>query len=427
MLNAICADKAANIVLAPKFSERPSRGGDDDIVHVDSIEAEGYDEVYVSNDRRYGIRISEITNVLKRGVNAAIIVSDFRVLRRLRETLGEQAVSVYLASAIDREAIRRIHGERHPFAPSDEQRETLGQQFARLKSASRLDLWPDVFLCMSELLTDWSRFIPEARSAEIRAAKIRSFHDRYVQNIALFDHVILNYAAGEPEMMTAQLRNIVTSYDNVARKVRKRWPPVFVVAAASGSGKGLLMEALNTTLGSNSITVIKKMAMRDPKANDRRDGTVAIGASGELPADFDFHWRFHHSDRWSGVKYAVRTGEISSNIERGRQQIVISNMDQFAKFRALVGEHAIFLYLHRLASEDDIRTFQYSRCNTSEEAEQRIGEIRSVHQQYVDRIGEFDHVLLNTAYEEDLIEQMLQLVEHYRGPRNAEAEAHRAS
>jgi hypothetical protein len=43
------------------------------------------------------------------------------------------------------------------------------------------------------------------------------------------------------------------------------------------------------------------------------------------------------------------------------------------------------------------------------EAEYRIAEIRKVHEQYIDRIADFNHVLLNTAYPEDLFDQMFEL------------------
>lgn len=440
LLNSVCSgalQKKYSAVKAPKYSERSSRGPDDDIETVERVELGAFDLAYVINGIRYGIRIRDIEVQIEAGKNSFIILSDFRIVRRLKAMLHHRAKAIYIASSVDTRRIEAIQEARYGFNPDPKQRKRLQVQFSRLESAARLGLWRSVFECMGELANDWREFIPEAKSTEIRAQKIRAFHNRYIDNLHLFDHVLLNYNQGHPEEMTEQLVNILKCSSTRRPRINSR-PVLFVVAASSGAGKGTLMETLNM-IGRDQVAIVTKMARRDPKTNDRRDGMVAIGKDGVFPEVFDMHWTFHEpmrkptkrgrrelveagdgqSDRremekYAGTEYAIGTKEVRDNFERGVQQIVISNMKQFPRFRELFGEKVVFLYLHRLVSAKEIRRFQLENCETKDEALQRIFEIREVHKDYMKKIAEFDHVLLNTAYREDLFDQMFQLIDFYR-------------
>lgn len=434
LLNNICSGSLRerySAVKAPKFSERSSRGSDDDITTVARVELGEFDLAYVINGVRYGIRVRDIERQIEAGQNAFIILSDFRIVRRLKAMLHHRAKAIYIASSVDTRRLEAIQGARYGFNPNSRQRRRLQVQFLRLESAARLGLWRSVFECMGELTDDWREFMPEAKSTEIRAQKIRAFHNRYIDNLHLFDHVILNYNQGHAEEMTTQLANILEAAKSgwLSSRVGGR-PVLFVVAASSGAGKGTLMETLNM-IGRDQIAIVTKMARRAPKTNDRRDGMVAIGKDGVLPKEFDMRWTFHEPRRksvesegeqlyeggggkYAGTEYAINTNEIRENFDRGVQQIVISNMGQFPRFRQMFGERVVFLYLHRLISTKEIKAYQLKNCETREEALQRIFEIGEVHKGYMARIFEFHHVLLNTAYREDLFDQMFQLIEHYR-------------
>ena len=374
LLNEICSptlQESVRSVKAPKFSERASRGPSDDVTSVEAIELGEFDLAYVINGVRYGIRTREIEGQLSAGLNSFIILSDFRIVRRLKLLFGERAKAIYIASSVDTRRLEAIQEARYGFNPSEGQRRRLYRQFSRLESAARLDLWRSVFECMGELNRDWREFIPEAKSTEIRAQKIRLFHNRYVDNLYLFDHVILNYNQGHPEEMAGQMMNLVESYNGHVVKPRVKGRPVFfVVAASSGAGKATLMETLNK-IGRDQVAVVTKMAKRGPKPNDRIDGMIAIGRDGVFPDEFDMRWTFHEPRRrdgdapssieeaegeaYSGTEYAIRTAEVHENFKRGLQQIVISNMGQFDRFRERFEERVIFLYLHRMVSSGEIR------------------------------------------------------------------------
>lgn len=326
LLNHICSGDFCtryNTARAPKFSERASRGSDDDITTVERIELGDFDLAYVINGVRYGIRVEDIKRHLSEGKNSFIILSDFRVVRRLKILFGDRARSIYIASSVDTRRLEAIQESRYGFNPTAKQRRRLQSQFSRLESAARLNLWRGVFECMGELSEDWREFIPEAKSTEIRAQKIRAFHNRYIDNLHLFDHVILNYNQGHPEEMAIQVANLL-DFNQKSERVRPMGRPVlFVVAASSGAGKGTLMETLNA-IGRDQIAIVTKMAKRDPKVNDKRDGMNAIGREGAFPEEFDMRWSFHEPKngiriveeepgKYGGVEYAISTAEVRAN------------------------------------------------------------------------------------------------------------------
>jgi len=396
---------------APKFAERISRGPDDDIIHFDNIEKSNCDVLYVINGKRYGIDTKLIKDEIKKGMDLFVILSDLRVIRRLKSEFEDHAKAIYISSAIDEENVVKEQAKRNTFIPTEKQKEELHTQFNRLKSASKLELWPKVVDCMGELLDSWKDALPESKSTEIRARKIRAFHSRYIDNIALFDHVILNYH--EPEEMTKQAVGIINYYKKNPNTKKKETPVIFMVSAASGAGKGTLMECLNI-MGSYQISIVSKMGQREGKKNDKRDGMIAIGAANEFSPEFDWRWEFHKGNNFKGVRYAVSITEIEKNIQDGKPQIFISNLGQIEKAKKLFGNKMVFIYLHATRTEEEIGTFQYANCKTREEAEKRIGEIYDVHKSYINDIANIDHVLLNTTYEEDLYDQMFRLIEHYK-------------
>ncbi len=445
LLNGISAieettlDPSVMAIRAPKYSERAVRttvGEIDDITHVDQIDLADFDIAYVINNVRYGIRIEPIRNLLHKGLNAFIVLSDFRVIKQLKSKFGESVKALYVSSAIDANRLRRIQFERLGFKPTSEQKSILAYHFAKTSAAARLGWWDRVSQCMTDLESDWHAYATDARSTEIRAQKIRAFHIRYIEHLQLFDNVILNYSENNPQEMVDQVKNLISQLDYFAPYKQKQYPPIFVVAAASGAGKGTLMEMLHF-IGRDKVRITSKLAKRAPKDGDKRDGMIALqrseqnapqwpawwtddmresGKAAEFPSEYDLRWVFHkrHGSNAGGTEYAVSSTEIQRNLDNGMPQIFISNMSEFETFRSRWPHNTVFLYLHRLVSAHENREFQMEKWRDDPgEAETRIAEKQHVHDMYVKNIAEFDHVLLNTAYQEDLYDQMFRLLEFY--------------
>jgi guanylate kinase len=429
---------AGDTVRAAKFAQRARRdkpGEVDDITHTPSIRLGEFDIAYVINNVRYGIKLDPIRDLLRRGLNAVIVLSDFRVVRQMKALFPENAVAIYVSSAIDADRLRRVQQERLGFSPSEQQKSVLAYHFARTLAAARLGWWDRVSNCMTDLESYWHAYATDSKSTAIRAEKIRAFHIRYIEHISLFDHVVLNYAEDRPAEMTEQVTNLLSRIEKFERLEKKASPPIFVVAAASGAGKGILMETLDF-IGSDRVKIVSKLAKRSYKSEDKRDGMIAlfrkpgdpapdwpswwtadmvtVAEAGEFPAAYDLRWEFHKHSQGRGTEYAVSSVEIERNLADGLPQIFVSNVDQFETFRTAWPDNAVFVYLHRLVSDQDYFTFQTNKWQDDpKQATTRIAEKARVHEQYISRIAEFDHVLLNTGYEEDLYDQMFRLLEFY--------------
>ncbi|MEO6144326.1 MAG: hypothetical protein ABIP19_10135 [Dermatophilaceae bacterium] len=394
-----------NCIRAEKFSERDHRGEGDDITHVDRIEEGNCDLVYVINDTYYGVNTATIEQQLADGKNAFIVLSDFRVVEQLKGRFGDQATAVYVSAPMSAAKVQQVMADRHKkeFRPTEDQSSMLRRQFYRLQCAAQLGRWLTVFDGMVDLLGDWSDVVPHAETTQIRAEKIRSFHLKYIQGLTLFDHVVLNY--GQPEDMTRQMRQILVSSSTTRPQ---EGPVLLVIAAASGAGKGSVMETVKRVFGER-VEIVEKHALRGPKPNDGRDGMRALGVDGTFSDGFDFRWSFHES----GTHYAISTAQVKAALDRGVSAVVISNIAVFPQFLERFPGKVVFIYLHATRPESAVREFQYQNNSTAAEAEERIREIRHVHENYMDHIDEFHHVLLNTSYKEDLYDQMFGVIQRY--------------
>jgi guanylate kinase len=417
-------DKLDNVARAPKYSERPSRGKGDDTTHIDNIDSTEFDITYVINDFYYGIKTQEIEEQLNSGLNVFIVLSDFKMIARMKGFFPKNSSAIYVSSGVDAKAIQRIMAERlhsEDFNPSKEQSLSLRKKFYKLQCSAQLDRWYAVLTGMNTLLEEWSDVVPYAESARIRAEKIRTFHLRFTDKLSLFDYVILNHTSGKPNDMLLQM-SIILEKNQLRHTPSSTKPVLFVVAAASGAGKGLLIETISRLIGPERIGIVTKQALRDAKDNDRRDGLQALGKNGKFSEGFSFEWSFHkiidkdkqlNVDAHNGTKYAINPETVKAGLDAGINQIVVSNIDTFDRFLKLFGDQVVFLYLHATRPESEVREYQLNNCAGIEEAESRISEIREVHEAYMSNIWRFNHVLLNTSYKEDLFDQMLELENYY--------------
>ena len=203
------------------------------------------------------------------------------------------------------------------------------------KARARLGLWARVYKDAVRLGDVWKQFAPEASSTRVRQGSIRAFHTRYIDNIALFDHVILNYAEGRPQDMVRQALSIIRRYSKYAKRPVAR-PPVFVICAASGMGKGTSMELVNL-IGGKTVRIVTKVAGRASKANDKSDGMIALGVGAEFPKEFNVRWTFHKN-----IPYAISGEDVKRGMEEGIAQVFTSNMGQIEKLRTEFGDNVSF-------------------------------------------------------------------------------------
>ena len=197
------------------------------------------DIAYALNKGQYGICTENVWSELKVGKNVITILSDFRIITRLKKIFKDSILVIYVASAVDTAKLEKIQIARLGIDQSKE--DSIKKKVNRLNSSINIKKWGNVAKVIHELNEDWEKTKPDADSTRFRAERIKTFHTRYIDNITLFDYVILNYNEGHPEDMTVQFNNIFKANNkNLLNK-----SPLFVVTAASNAGKGTMMEMLN--------------------------------------------------------------------------------------------------------------------------------------------------------------------------------------
>jgi guanylate kinase len=395
----------------------------------DKIELKGcIDIAYALNKGQYGICTENIWHDLRDGKNVITVLSDFRIINRLKIIFKDEIIVSYIASAVDTAKLERIQVAR--LGINENKEKNLRKNIDRLNSAVRIKKWEQVANWIYELNKDWEKLKPDAEGTSIREERIKTFHTRYVDSITLFDYTILNYNEGHQENMTVQFNNILNSKK---RKISTENSPIFVVIAASNAGKGTMMEMLNL-IGSDRVQILSKIAKRKEKQNDKKDGMLPIGTpssppnkypefpkwwsqdminiakKGEFPSEYDFSWRFHGET----VAYAISDQEIQYNFQKNKVQIVVSNIGQIEEFIRRYNDRVVFIFLYRLSSINDIKEYyEFVEELSPNEAQARAEEVNGVLQGYIEKISFFNHVILNTTRQEDLYDQIFQLVEHY--------------
>jgi len=362
LLNLIEETDLLNAVILQKYSDRKERDGNDDVTHVDDIKNGDYSFVYYMQDNFYGFKLNEIIEPLKNGKNVFLIISDIRVIEEIRNYFGEFVSVLYL--------FRNM---------SDDEFET----YMKMREKGSKE--------------------KEDNSKQIRKNRLYLIQRQYIENISLFDYVILNRKK-ESEKMLLQVKNITDGYINYGTKPHKG-PVIFLIAAASGAGKKTLMEAMYS-LGSKSINVIKKETDRDQQPGD---GPEIIAGVKNVKGKYIINYSFGNNN------YAIDDKIIWDNLKTGLPQIIITNMQQFHKFREIFGNSTVNIYLHATRTSKELYEHQLQKLNGDRnKAELKIKKVEQIHQDYIKNISLFHHVLLNTIKKEDLWDQMFKLIQYYK-------------
>ena len=370
LLKSIANQPTFKAAIAPKYSTRPQRVNEfDDTNHVSEINDEEYTFVYPLQTHVYAIKAEEITARLAQGYNVFVALSDLRLVEEVKRYFGSLAVSFYIYRNLSSRQLRQILDER-------EKRRNGGER----------------------------KPITFTKEGKSRVNRLYLMQRQYVENITLFDHAILN--TGLPENMLDQVTNIIAGYDAGIIRKGMKGPVIFLIAAASGSGKRTLMSAMYN-FGRRFIEVIEKATTRPIHPDDGREIYHVDKIDG---ATFDISYTFHKTE------YGIETAKIWQNLARGRPQILITNMQQFENFRERFGPLAVCVYLHATRTKKQLYEWQLKRHGDAEKASLKVAELRRIHQDYVENIAKFQHVLLNTIEVEDFWEQMFRLVRFYSVP-----------
>lgn len=371
LLNAMLKKNPESAIAPPKYSNRKKRDENDDIhtVRVSSFNKPEYTFVYSVNNNIYGFKAKEIIDCLKNGKNVFVIISDFRVIEEFKKHFGSLVSVIYIFRSMTEEELTAILNERKKENKKEQANNTTNDT-----------------------------------EDKIRKNRLYLTQRQYVENISLFNHVILN-RTGKKNEMYKQLNNIVKSYANGKIIPRSTGPVVFLIAAASGAGKKTLMHAMYT-MGRRNIKVIVKYTNR---GHQREDGPEIIPNTDVANTpEIDIKYPFNSN------MYGVKSSDIWNNLATGYSQIIITNMNEFHQFQKIFGDIAIGVYLHATRTKDEIFEWQKKKLGNETDAQKKVAKMEDIHIGYIKNIAKFKHILLNTIEKEDLWEQMFRLIKYYQ-------------
>lgn len=386
LINMIKETPTLRPVIVPKYATRQWRGLNDDTQYHEELDDSEFDFIYPYHNNRYGVRASDIGEILASGSNAFLVISPPRVIRAIKQYFGPLAISVYIHSNRAESELVRIVEER-----------------ARQAGQS-------------------NREMPEALEKEVRR-RIINMHvmrRQYVDNIALYDHVLLNTSSRK--LLLGQIKNIVQLYDrHFDRPARRVFGSnvLFLLCAPPSSGKRTLSEALRL-MGARVVSNVIKTTDRAPRENDG-DEISAIGKwidrGDERPSEergiindkvFDLTYL------WNENRYALQSSSIWEDLSRRRAQLLVTNMQAIPRYRRLFGPTIAPMYLYTTRTEAEIRDYLRTEKRLGpDQVSQRLKKIEKVYRDYVKNIGDFHHVLLNTGDPDDLIDQMFNILSLY--------------
>ncbi len=366
LLNLVKESSSIKSQIPTKYSTRDKRGKEDDIEKISFSKLSSFRFVYSMQDNFYGFKQEDLIEPLKKGLNVFIIISDLRTIREMQAFFGELVIVLYIFRNMTQEEFELILKER--------------KKGKKEKSN---------------------------KSENIRKNRLYLIQRQYIENITTFDNVILNRKNNSSEMLE-QVKNIVNNSSNNHFTKNKKGPVIFLIAAASGAGKRTLMNAM-WNLGRKSITVIKKETNRDKQLGDGDE--IIPGVKDLKEKNYEITYPFNEN------LYGIDTEQIWDNLKLGLPQIVITNMQQFEKFKQIFGNLTVNIYLHSTRTKEEILEFQTKKLKSEEKAIRKVQKIDVVHSDYIENISKFRHILLNTIEKEDLWDQMFNLINSYKACR----------
>ncbi len=209
-----------------------------DVEHVQQI-PEACDLVYQSYGIRYGIETKVLSERLKEGQSPIIIINDIRAVEELRKCFSGQVLSLFL--------FRKI--------PELEDFKREAQNRGNVSEAEVV----------------------------ARYEKAVAIYRTYIENIVLFDNVILNsieYERGEEQtqntILDLQLKNLLVPIIQGQKNLRSeemvysKSSRIFVIAGNAASGKDEIIRAL-LSMGKLQAKVLSKYTMRQQEPADGKE------------------------------------------------------------------------------------------------------------------------------------------------------------
>ena len=182
-------------------------------------------------------------------------------------------------------------------------------------------------------------------------------------------------------------------------------PYIFVLVGASGSGKDLLVRAVDD-MGACHALIVPKHTSRSRRADDRSE-MICPGDDGYDLDGCDIVYENY------GDTYGINSARMWETLRTGTSQVVvISNVNAIRQLRSMFGDFLVLVYVCSEASADEFRR-DAVRYGGEDYAEKRADEYLLAFDVYLRYFLAFNHVLIYVGLKEDLYDQIFRLFRVY--------------
>lgn len=180
-------------------------------------------------------------------------------------------------------------------------------------------------------------------------------------------------------------------------------PKIFLVSGSPGSGKDVLIRAVND-LGKFHAVIIPKHTSRTRRPDDEKEMICVDDPNYDLEhCDITY-------DNYDDM-YGIKTKEIWKVIQkRIYPVIVVSNPNAINKLKEIFNDLIVLLYVH---SEKTAEEFKNHENLDDHYTLKRADKYRDAFNMFLRNYLSFNHVLIYSGSEEDLFDQIFRLFNYY--------------
>ena len=183
-------------------------------------------------------------------------------------------------------------------------------------------------------------------------------------------------------------------------------PYLVVVVGAPGSGKDLLIRAVND-LGTQHAQIVPKHTSRQRRQDDGNemicpgDENYDIEACDIIYENYGDRYGFECSMIWQGLKKGIF------------QVIVVSDINTINKLKEKFRDIMISVYVHSETNADEYERTEVAFGEDTNYVKQRSKNYRQAFDIFLKNYLAFDHVFIYTGNPEDLFDQIFRLFRAY--------------
>jgi guanylate kinase len=182
-------------------------------------------------------------------------------------------------------------------------------------------------------------------------------------------------------------------------------PRLFVIVGTPGSGKDLLIRAVDV-LGSRHADIVPKHTSRARRQDDG-DEMICPGDPDYDLVNCDIQYENYED------QYGIQSERIWEGFRKNRfQVVVVSDLDAIRQLQQIFGQLMVLIYVHSEKSIEEYRSEEAKHGDLSY-VERRVQEYEQARQLYLEHFLAFNHVLISAGLDEDLYDQIFRLFRAY--------------